>query len=200
MSQRVAAAEVPPNKSMTFTASKFISSMSAIIGTPNGDRQALPKLFIVRLAEMNWNERIKQRREEKGLKPAAFAKLLGVSGASISDWESGVIKQISGKHLVRAAAVLGVTPEWIMTGHGSPDGRPQPQDVISDEQRYLWMIWGDLFDNQRTGYLEQMHTDVENNRALLLEIEKKRFSVSDRRVHKTSFRHPDWRKKDSENG
>lgn len=199
MSQSAAVAVVPPNRSMTFTASRFNSSINAIIGTPNGFRQALPKVFIVRLAEMNWNNRIKQIREERKLKPAAFAKRIEVSSATVSDWESGVIKQISGKHLVKAASVLGVTPEWIITGLGNPDGRPQPQ-VISDEQRELWAIWGELFEFQKAEYLQQMQADVEKNRVINQEIEKKRVIISNRRIHNTPFSHAGRRWDDKEHG
>lgn len=206
MSQSMAVAVVPPKIPITLTAAKFISSMTAIIGAPNGVCQALPKLFLVRLAEMNWSQRIKQMREARwaerpaDFSPAAFAKKVGVSGATVSDWESGIIKQISGPNLVKVASVLGVTPEWIISGHGSPDGRPQPQEAISDEQRSLWALWSDLFDQQRTEYLDRLHKDVQKNHELVKEIERKRFVVADRRVHKVSFNHPDWRKKDSGNG
>lgn len=200
MSQSVAAAVVPPNKSMTFTASELNSSISAIIGTPNGISQALPKLFIVRLAEMNWNDRIKQMREKNGLKPAVFAKLVGVSGATISDWESGVIKQISGKHLVKAAAALGITPEWIMTGYGSPDGRPQPSEVISDEHRELINLWGGLFEKQKRKYLDLFAEDIKDNREVERELEKKRVSVANRRTHNTPFSHAGRRWDDKEHG
>lgn len=204
MSQSMAVAVVPPNNPITLTASRFISSMTAIIGTPNGSSQAPPKLFMVRLAEMNWSQRIKQLRQEResenpaNFSPAAFAKKVGVSGATVSDWESGVIKQISGPNLVKVASVLGVKPEWIITGLGSPDGRQQPQEVVSDEQRDLWALWSDLFDYQRAEYLDKLRGDVQKNQELVREIDRKRFAVSDRRVHKVSFNHPDWRKKDRE--
>lgn len=180
MSQRLAAAVVPPNKSMTFTASGFNSSINEILGAPNAICQALPKLFIVRLAWMNWNLRIKQQRVKMEManpanyKPAAFAKMIGVSAATVSDWESGVIKQISGQYLVKAAIVLGVTPEWLMTGLGDPAGRPLPQYVISDEQRELLGLWAGLFGKQQKEYLRLMGDDIEKNRELIQEIDKKR--------------------------
>lgn len=200
MSQSVAAAVVPPNKSMTFTASMFNSSINAIIGTPNGIRQALPKLFIVRLAEMNWNDRIKQMREKNGIKPAVFAKLIGVSGATISEWESGGIKQISGKHLVKSAAVLGITPEWIMTGLGCPDGRPQPQEEMSDEHRDLIRLWGGLFEKQKRKYLDLFAEDIKDNREVERELEIKRINIANRRIHNTPFSHTGRRRDDKENG
>lgn len=202
MSQRLAVAVVPPSEPITFTASKFISSMNNIIGAPNAFCQAPPKLFLVRLAEMNWNQRIKQLREAReadnpdGFSPARFAKKIGISGATMSDWESGVIKQISGPNLVKVANALGVTPEWIITGQGNPEGRPQPQQKLSDDQRSLLALWGELFEHQRADYLAKFHEDVSKNRVLISEIDKRRFSVADRRVHKTSFNHPDWRKKE----
>lgn len=206
MSQRLAAAVVPPKKSITFTASMFNSSIPDIIGAPNGYCQALPKLFIVRLAEMNWNLRIKQQREalEKTkpdqYKPAAFAKLVGVSAATISDWENLVIKQISGKHLVKAASILGVTPEWIITGEGSPDGRPQPPEVISEDHRNLLRLWDQLFEKQKRQYLSMFDENIKENREVELEIERKRFVISNRRTHNTPFSHAGRRKDDKGHG
>lgn len=69
-----------------------------------------------------WGERIKEARERKGLSLSAFARMVGVSAPSASDWEKGHTKNIEGRHLVPAAEILGVSAEWIMSGKGSRPG------------------------------------------------------------------------------
>lgn len=68
-----------------------------------------------------WNERIRNTRERLGIKKGEFAKRVGVSAPTVTDWESGTIKKIDGANLVAAARELHVTPEWIMTGKDLPE-------------------------------------------------------------------------------
>ena len=67
---------------------------------------------------MTWNKRITVGRERLGVSKSEFARRVGVSTATTADWESGVIKMIDGKNLVKVASVLKVTPEWLITGSG----------------------------------------------------------------------------------
>lgn len=76
-----------------------------------------------------WKQRLRSAREAKGLTKTAFAKEVGVSNATVTDWEksidSGGIKEISGPKLTKIAEVLGVDPRWLM------DGR-NPGDAVAD--------------------------------------------------------------------
>lgn len=65
---------------------------------------------------MKWNERLKLAREKRGLNKSQMSRLVGVSSATTTDWESGSIKMIDGEHLVKVASVLKVTPEWLIGG------------------------------------------------------------------------------------
>lgn len=69
-----------------------------------------------------WKQRLREAREAKGLKKTAFALAVGVSNATVTDWEKSVdaggIKEISGPKLTRVCEVLGVDPHWLL------DGRP----------------------------------------------------------------------------
>jgi phage repressor protein C with HTH and peptisase S24 domain len=58
-----------------------------------------------------WGSNIKRLREALGLTRAQLAAQVGVSPATVSDWESGVIKNIDGRNLIRAAQVLRVSAE-----------------------------------------------------------------------------------------
>jgi len=71
---------------------------------------------------MTWNERITQAREAKNIKKSAFAKLVGVSAPTVTDWESGQIKKIDGENLIKVCSVLEITPAWLL--HGIGDDTP----------------------------------------------------------------------------
>lgn len=59
--------------------------------------------------------RIKARRKELGLNQDAVASSVGVSKGAVSQWEAGSV-QVLGKNLVKLAAALSTTPEWLMSG------------------------------------------------------------------------------------
>lgn len=65
---------------------------------------------------MNWNKRLKAARERRGMTKSDFAKAVGVSAPTVTDWESGEIKKIDGENLLRACRVLATDPSWIMFG------------------------------------------------------------------------------------
>ena len=85
---------------------------------------------------MTWNKRITVGRERPGVSKSDFARRAGVSTATTADWESGVIKMIDGKNLVRAASVLKVTPEWLMTGLGEEENGANANNVVVE---FAWV-------------------------------------------------------------
>ncbi len=86
---------------------------------PNCSSQGIPKSLNVRLAYMiNWNQRITKAREAKGWKKSELALSVGVSNATVSDWESGVIKKLEGGNLLKICDVLNISPRWLQFGEG----------------------------------------------------------------------------------
>lgn len=65
---------------------------------------------------MNWHKRLTQAREAKELKKSAFAKLVGVSAPTVTDWENGNTKMIEGANLMKVCSTLSITPEWLLHG------------------------------------------------------------------------------------
>lgn len=61
------------------------------------------------------SERIRQARREQKITQEALGKRIGVSKATISQWESGTTEP-NGKNLVNLAKELGVTVEWLLDG------------------------------------------------------------------------------------
>ena len=61
-------------------------------------------------------ERITQKRKELGLNQAQLARKIGCSRQTVSQWENGHIKDVTGQHLQALARELRVEPAWILTG------------------------------------------------------------------------------------
>lgn len=70
----------------------------------------------------NWNERIRAARKSLGISQAEFARRVGVSGATVSEWERELIVDIEARNLDKAARVLGVTPEFLLRGGALESG------------------------------------------------------------------------------
>lgn len=66
------------------------------------------------------SERIKDLRKKHGLTQQKLGELVGVSKASISQWESGEHSP-SGDNLAVLSKALGVSAHWLATGKGSPE-------------------------------------------------------------------------------
>lgn len=66
-----------------------------------------------------WKQRLKEARIAKGLNKTEFAKAVGVSNPTVTDWEKsadiGGIKEITGVNLMRACNVLNITPQWLLS-------------------------------------------------------------------------------------
>lgn len=77
-------------------------------------------------------ERLERALENKqGATKASLARHCGITKTSVSGWFSGKTKSLDGQNLIRAAAYLGVRPEWLASGRGSmlPFGAPATDDV-----------------------------------------------------------------------
>ncbi|MDR5611386.1 MULTISPECIES: helix-turn-helix transcriptional regulator [unclassified Arsenophonus] len=61
------------------------------------------------------SERIRQARNNNKITQESLGKRIGVSKATISQWESGTTEP-NGKNLVSLAKALGVTVEWLLNG------------------------------------------------------------------------------------
>ena len=53
-----------------------------------------------------------------GLTQQQVADAVGVTKSSVAQWENGQTKNLRGKNLVEASKVLGVKPEWLISGYG----------------------------------------------------------------------------------
>lgn len=71
--------------------------------------------------------------------PAGLARACGIKSGSVSGWfgKGKPTKMISGDNLVAAAAYLGVTPEYIMTGRGRSRSGDSARSVSESKETRL---------------------------------------------------------------
>lgn len=67
------------------------------------------------------SERLQQALRRSGMSQAELARRCGVKQPSVHGWLSGKSKFLRGENLLKAAAALGVSEEWLATGHGAMD-------------------------------------------------------------------------------
>ena len=66
------------------------------------------------------SERIKSQRKNLKLTQGDIAKKIGISRVSYTQWELGETNP-KGENLLKLAAALHCTPDWLVTGKGHPD-------------------------------------------------------------------------------
>jgi transcriptional regulator with XRE-family HTH domain len=69
-------------------------------------------------------DRIRFLRQSRSLTQDKMGEAIGISGASISQWESGTITGIRPDNFLRFCAYFGVDPYWVV--FGPEDGRRDP--------------------------------------------------------------------------
>ena len=80
---------------------------------------------------MKLGARVKSARRRLGISQSELARLCDMSAPSISNIETGDTKALRGKTLMRFAAVLKVTPEWLTSGRDAPE--PAEPGLTSQE-------------------------------------------------------------------
>lgn len=118
MPKILATAKVPPSRSITSDAGKFVS-MPAMLGVPNYSVKAHRINHMIGLPIMTTlAERIRKAAEEAEVSQADLAAACGVSRPSVNDWMSGKTKTLKAASAQRAATCLGVCFLWLTEGRG----------------------------------------------------------------------------------
>lgn len=71
-------------------------------------------------------DRIREMRTQKEWSQAELARRVGVSRATVNQWEAGTIKDIKLKTFLRVVEVLGCTPNHLILGPSGAINAPQP--------------------------------------------------------------------------
>lgn len=97
-----------------------------------------------------FGQRVRAAREAAGMSQRKLAKAIGITGAAISQWESGQTRAdgVAASHIEKAEAVLGLRPGTLI-GRG-------PVRVAEDRPGYLRpiVIWNDAADLDPGAYVQ----------------------------------------------
>lgn len=122
--------------------------------------------------KLTLGQRIKQRRREVGLSQSKLSKASGVSGSSISLWESDTTAP-RGENLHKLAAALQCSPTWIL--FGDEDKAPQePEEPavkpVSDEETELLRLFRSLPASEQQAQIQTLRARVKNFNRLFNEL------------------------------
>lgn len=101
-------------------------------------------------------ERIRERLDALEMSDAELARQAKVKPPSVFAWLSGETKSIKGDNLLRAAAALKVTPEWLAYGIGRKllDNGAAPPPIANEPATY----YGDTTIVEAIKLLESMNS------------------------------------------
>lgn len=67
-----------------------------------------------------WNERLKSELGKSDYTQSAFARAVGVSPPTVTDWLNGEIKKLEASNAQSICSVLSLRIEWLLDGEGPP--------------------------------------------------------------------------------
>lgn len=77
------------------------------------------------LPMLTMGERIRGLRESRSLSQDQLGEIVGVSGAAISQWESGTTRNLRPENFLRFCAYFGVDPYWVVWGDAEGPNIPK---------------------------------------------------------------------------
>ena len=113
--------------------------------------------------------RIVEAREAKGLQSASVARLIGVKGSTLANWENGRSEPRPNR-LVMLAGLLDVSVSWLIGGEESSTQRPLPTtkaDVLAGKLERVSAMQLEL-----SRLIDEITRDVAEIRALEAELEE----------------------------
>ena len=121
---------------------------------------------------------LKQRRIELGLTMLDVAKLVGVSEATISRYESGNIKNMRRDRIEKYAKALQVNPSEFLDINDEQPPEPQKptERELSENEREMIEIFKDLTETQQGELIGRAKVMQEHNRTEAEALEKENAS------------------------
>ena len=131
-------------------------------------------LRYLNMNEKTLGQRIRERRKQVGLSQNGLSKAAGVSGSSISLWESDHTAP-RGQNLHRLAEVLQCSPTWILFGdEGQNTSSPLfPLDSaldLSEDELEMLRLYRALPKSEQQAQLSELRARVENFNRLFTEL------------------------------
>ena len=114
---------------------------------------------------MTIGDRIKLKREQKGLTQRELAFMANTSNASISRWESDS-RDITADNIISICVTLGVTPTWLLTGEQDEykydSTKHSTKDTLTLKELSDKFFSRHIPDNTSTMYVFRSQEDAEN--------------------------------------
>lgn len=114
------------------------------------------------------SERIKSQRKNLKLTQGDIAKKIGIARVSYTQWELGETNP-KGENLLKLAAALSCTPDWLVTGKGHPDDIHENAEaaprlkglvpVINEVQAGHWTDIKTGFDEEASEWIPTLHAN-----------------------------------------
>jgi transcriptional regulator with XRE-family HTH domain len=94
----------------------------------------------------NWNQRITEARTDRQMTKADLARACKVSPPTVTDWESGGIKELTADKMLKICDALRVDPWWLVLGKGNfKPSIIEDKTPLSNEARKL-ISWVERVD------------------------------------------------------
>ena len=122
------------------------------------------RIDVIKLEESDMiiSERIFKILNDKQMSQNAFAKKMGLSGSTISDWKTKKTNP-SAEKIIPICEALEVTPEQLLTGKGidndfedNTEQKSSNNFIISDSDIRILEVYHGLRDEQRKRLLKYM--------------------------------------------
>lgn len=111
----------------------------------------------------DFGSRVRAAREALGLTQGDLAKRMGATYATVSQWETGVTKQVKADLLLRAAKALRTTPDWLLYGIESSVSEDPGQYEVRRSLQAISAVWDQLTERQRARIAEEVQRIAEDN-------------------------------------
>ena len=126
------------------------------------------------MTDHTFGARIKESRKRNKLSQKALADLCGdITRSAISQWETGVILNISAANLAAVSRVLGVSATWLLYGTRDSAGVAEPCSEYQALPASLAQAWDQLTKAQREEITAHAKSMAEANAAVLKELGRK---------------------------
>ena len=121
-----------------------------------------------------WNDRLEAARVRRAMPPADLARLVGVSGATMSGWRNKKIKSLSAEHAYRVCEALKIRLGWLLHGKGDMDNptvQEEPAHYRLDPRHEALIGFFDgLTPTQQRDLMQSLSETQQRNDELLAEL------------------------------
>lgn len=121
-----------------------------------------------------WNDRLEAARVRRNMPPADLARLVGVSGATMSGWRNKGIKSLSAEHAYRVCEALKIRMAWLLYNKGDMDDasiQDEPAQYHQDPKHAALIGYFDgLTPTQQRDLMQSLSETQQRNDELLAEL------------------------------